>query len=102
MTTNNKKPDAPTAHPHSEELVTSVRVSDQPLRECVRDALDRYMDHIDQEDNPSIYQMLLSEVEQPMLECVLRRCNQNQTQAAKLLGINRGTLRKKLKEYELS
>jgi Fis family transcriptional regulator len=36
-----------------------------------------------------------------MLEAVMRYCRDNQTKASKVLGLNRGTLRKKLKEYGL-
>lgn len=45
--------------------------------------------------------MVLNEVEVPLLEAVLSYTGGNQTQAAEVLGINRGTLRKKLKEYNL-
>ena len=43
--------------------------------------------------------MVLSEVEAPLLECVMEYTDSNQTKASKLLGLNRGTLRKKLKQY---
>jgi Fis family transcriptional regulator len=45
--------------------------------------------------------MVLKEVEVPLLEIVMEQCNNNQTQASQILGINRGTLRNKLKEYKL-
>ena len=45
--------------------------------------------------------MVLDEVEQPLLEVVMRHCGGNQTRAAQILGINRGTLRKKLQQYHL-
>ena len=45
--------------------------------------------------------MVLKEVEQPLLEIVMKECNHNQSKASKVLGINRGTLRTKLKEYKL-
>ncbi|MCP4040605.1 MAG: Fis family transcriptional regulator, partial [Gammaproteobacteria bacterium] len=46
-----------------------------------------------------MYQLVISEVEAPLLETVLRYTESNQSRAAELLGINRGTLRKKLKQY---
>jgi Fis family transcriptional regulator, factor for inversion stimulation protein len=44
---------------------------------------------------------VLCEVELPLLNCVLRHTAQNQSQTAQILGLNRGTLRKKMKKYGL-
>jgi Fis family transcriptional regulator len=44
---------------------------------------------------------VLAEVEAPLLEAVMARVRHNQSKAAKLLGLNRGTLRSKLKQYHL-
>ena len=46
-----------------------------------------------------LYDMVLSEVEAPLLETVMRYTRDNQTKASIVLGLNRGTLRKKLKQY---
>jgi Fis family transcriptional regulator len=43
----------------------------------------------------------MGEVERPLLSAVLGYTNGNQCEAAEILGINRGTLRKKLKAYKL-
>ena len=48
-----------------------------------------------------LYQMVLAEVEAPLLEAVMRYTGDNQSQASEILGLNRGTLRKKLKHYGL-
>ena len=45
--------------------------------------------------------MVLAEVEAPLLETVMEFTRGNQTKASTLLGLNRGTLRKKLKKYGL-
>jgi Fis family transcriptional regulator len=45
--------------------------------------------------------MVIEEVEKPLLESVMNYCGGNQTKAAKCLGLNRGTLRKKLKHYDV-
>jgi Fis family transcriptional regulator len=45
--------------------------------------------------------MVLEQVEEPLLEAVMRYSAGNQSRAAEILGINRGTLRKKLKSYGL-
>ena len=48
-----------------------------------------------------LYQLVIGEVEKPLFKAVLRYTNGNQSEAAEILGINRGTLRKKLKQYGL-
>jgi Fis family transcriptional regulator len=71
------------------------------ISECVRRSLDRYFHDLDGEKPCAIYDMVLAQVERPMLEVVMREANGNQTVAAGLLGINRNTLRRKLQEHEL-
>ena len=46
-------------------------------------------------------QLVIGEVEKPLFRAVLTYTNGNQSEAAEILGINRGTLRKKLKDYKL-
>ena len=50
---------------------------------------------------PGLYQTVLKEVEIPLINMTLSLCNGNQIKAANLLGINRNTLRKKIKDYDL-
>ncbi len=71
------------------------------LAEYVRNALDDYFANLNGEDAGDIYAMVISEVERPLLACVLEHCGGNQTRAASLLGLNRATLRKKLRTHEL-
>ena len=73
----------------------------EPLRECVRIALDRYLEQLEGHGVAGIYQLVLAEVEPPMLQTVLRHCGGNQTRAARMLGLSRSTLRKKLVLYGL-
>lgn len=73
----------------------------EPLRECVRVAMGNYFDQLGGYPTSGLHRMVLCEVEVPLLEAVLAHTGGNQTQAAEVLGINRGTLRKKLKEYNL-
>lgn len=68
---------------------------------CVAGALEKYFRDLDGEMPCAIYDMVLRNVEKPMLEVVMRHADGNQTLAAEMLGINRNTLRKKLTEYDL-
>ena len=76
-------------------------VQAQTLRDSVSIALKNYFQHLDGQPVTDVYNLVLSEVEAPLLEEVLRHTRNNQTKAAVLLGLNRGTLRKKLKQYGL-
>ena len=61
--------------------------------------MNRYFAQLDQKNIPiDVYQLVLKEVEPPLLESVMKFCNGNQSKAAKVLGINRTTLRTKLKK----
>ena len=71
------------------------------LRESVRRALTNYFHEIDGEEVTNLYDLVLAEVEAPMLDVVMRKVRSNQSRAARMLGMNRGTLRKKLKQYNL-
>ncbi|NIR61657.1 MAG: DNA-binding transcriptional regulator Fis [Gammaproteobacteria bacterium] len=73
----------------------------QPLRECVRAALQRYFAQLGDHRPSGLYSMVIGEVEAPLLETVMHYARGNQTCAAEILGINRSTLRKKLKEHGL-
>ncbi len=72
-----------------------------PLRECVREALDAYLRKLDGHEPQDLFRMVMREVEAPMFEAVLNHTRGNYSHAAQLLGINRGTLRKKLRLYGL-
>jgi Fis family transcriptional regulator, factor for inversion stimulation protein len=76
-------------------------MSQNNLGDCVRATLERYFRDLDGEKPTGIYQMVLAQVERPMLEVVMHQANGNQTQAAELLGINRNTLRRKLQDHQL-
>ncbi|WP_369603014.1 DNA-binding transcriptional regulator Fis [Hahella sp. SMD15-11] len=71
------------------------------LRDSVDQALANYFAQLDGAPVTDVYQLVLSEVEAPLLEQVMKYTRNNQTRASELLGLNRGTLRKKLKQYGL-
>ena len=74
----------------------------KPLKDEVRKAMSRYFNQLDQKNTPiDVYQLFLNEVEPPLLRSVMQFSNNNQSKAAKILGINRTTLRTKLKKYKI-
>lgn len=81
--------------------IQGASVSTQSLRDYVENAVNNYFQHLDGQDVTNVYEMVLSEVETPLLEVVMKYTRHNQTKAAEVLGLNRGTLRKKLKQYGL-
>ncbi|HEX4984962.1 MAG TPA: helix-turn-helix domain-containing protein [Burkholderiales bacterium] len=74
-------------------------MNENEIARCVRRAMDGYFRDLDGERPCAIYDMVMNSVEKPLLEIVLNRVDGNQTQAAQLLGLNRNTLRKKMKDY---
>jgi len=88
--------------------------SQSPLNNAVREAAQKYFKHFGKEEQGkkeervgeldqlkplNVYDMVLGEVEKPLLEVVMKHTKGNQSNAAKALGLSRGTLRKKLKIY---
>ncbi|HFB66854.1 MAG TPA: DNA-binding transcriptional regulator Fis [Aeromonadales bacterium] len=72
------------------------------LRCCVESALKNYFTQLDGQPVTDLYNLVLAEIEAPLMESVLKHTRGNQTQASIMLGLNRGTLRKKLKTYGLN
>ena len=71
------------------------------LRGEVKRAIKRYYRNLDGENPIELYELTLSQIEPPLLEVFLKKCRGNQSQACKILGLNRGTLRKKMAKYGL-
>ena len=71
------------------------------LAGAVRRALERYFRDLDGENPTAIYDMVMHNVEKPMIETVLGKTAGNQTLAATMLGIDRNTLRKKMRQHRI-
>ena len=86
------------------ELVNSQQEAQTTsgIQERVQESIEKYFDNLDGQSTNDLYDMVINEVEQPLLRAVLKHTRGNQTRASEILGINRGTLRKKLGIYGLS
>ena len=69
------------------------------LRDAVRATVKEYFIKLEGATPLNLYELFLAEIESPLLEIVLQYCHDNQSVAAKLLNISRGTLRKKMMLY---
>lgn len=74
-------------------------MNENEISACVRKAIAEYFRHLDGEKPGTVYDMVIRCVEKPLLETVLEHAQGNQTRAAEILGLNRNTLRKKMKLY---
>ena len=73
-----------------------------PLRSLTEQALDSYFTSLNGHAPGHLYDLVMHEVEEPLFRAVLDYAEGNQSRAACILGINRGTLRKKLKVYGIA
>jgi len=73
----------------------------KPLRKHTEEALQQYFKTLNGDRPGELYDLVLGEVEEPLFKAVMDYTAGNQSQAAGILGINRGTLRKKLRTYSL-
>lgn len=71
------------------------------LSDAVKRSLERYFRDMDGEHPTAIYDMVLRNIEKPMIEMVLGRAEGNLTRAATMLGIDRNTLRKKMQQLRI-
>jgi Fis family transcriptional regulator, factor for inversion stimulation protein len=80
-------------HAHAQSAV--------PLRTQTAAALDAYFTNLNGDHPGHLYELVLREVEEPLFRAVLDYVDGNQSRAAEVLGMNRGTFRKKLRTYRL-
>ena len=72
-----------------------------PLNKHVQLCLEQYFSDLDGECPIGLYERVIAQVEKPLIEVVMKKNLGNQTRTAKMLGINRNTLRKKLEQYAI-
>lgn len=71
------------------------------LSDNVHISLSQFFQELDGHCPDNLYEMVLAQVEEPLLRLVMSYVAGNQSRAAECLGLNRGTLRKKLQTYNL-
>ncbi len=87
----------PTANRERLTVVQTTR--QEPLHQCVRNAVTAYLNNMADHSVEGLHRMVMDEVERPLIETVLESTDNNQSLAARILGISRSTLRKKLAAY---
>ena len=85
----------------SNEVSDASDASAQTLRQSVEQSMETYFKDLDGYQVTDLYDLVMQEVEAPLFASVMTYTRDNQSKAAALLGLNRGTLRKKLKQYNL-
>ena len=91
--------------PPIEDLPAAVRepsIDFGTLSDTVHHGLEGYFRDLDDAEPTNLYQLVIGEVERPLLESLMAYTRNNQSKAARMLGINRATLRKKLQRYGMA
>jgi len=78
-----------------------LKTNKKPLCKHTEDALATYFATLNGDRPGDLYDLVIGEVERPLFQAVMDYTQGNQSQAAGILGINRGTLRKKLRTYSI-
>ena len=78
-----------------------LKTNKKPLCKHTEDALDQYFTALNGDRPGDLYDLVIGEVERPLFKAVMDFTHGNQSEAAGILGINRGTLRKKLRNYSI-
>lgn len=76
-------------------------MAEKTISEAVQETVEEYFGHMDDQEISDLYELVLKEVEAPLLACTLEHTRRNQSKMAAMLGLSRGTLRKKLRKYRL-
>ncbi len=82
-----------TAHDTAEEI--------SQLSQAVKHSIRRYLYELEGTQPNNMYALVLKQIERPLFEAILEHTKGNQSRASEVLGLNRGTLRKKLQSYDL-
>ncbi|MBI2602522.1 MAG: DNA-binding protein [Deltaproteobacteria bacterium] len=78
-----------------------VKLDGHSLESIVELKISRFLDQLGTYYPDNLYNLIMRKMEKPLLHQILRRTGGNQVHASRILGINRNTLRKKIKLYSL-
>ncbi|CAL4324460.1 DNA-binding protein Fis [Buchnera aphidicola (Protaphis terricola)] len=79
------------------------KIINKPIGLLIKKSLENYLSVLDNTKNiNNLYSLVLSEFEKILLDVIMQYTRGNQTKAAFIMGINRSTLRKKLKKYSMN
>ena len=81
--------------------ITILETEQPSLSDSVKQSLDNYFAQLEGQQPSNVYQIVMELVELPLLLKVMEFTSNNQSRAARVLDLSRGTLRKKLKLYDL-
>ncbi len=83
--------------------MSAHRITDtKPLSHSVSECIDDYFRSLNGHAPSALYDTILDQIEPPLLRATLRWCDNNQSRAAEVLGLNRATLRKKLRQHKIT
>tara|TARA_B100000749_G_C18124494_1_gene341240 strand:+ start:277 stop:543 length:267 start_codon:yes stop_codon:yes gene_type:complete len=77
----------------------SETIQDSSLQEALTNQINQYLTDMKGQNIVDLYDMVIEQVEQPLFQATIEHCKYNQSKAAEVLGISRGTLRTKLKKH---
>lgn len=86
---------------HSSQNIDQNDEQKAGLSNIIHSSLNQFLNDLDGENHGNIYDLVIAQVEEPLLKLIMQNVDGNQSKAAERLGINRGTLRKKLKTYNI-
>ncbi|MGH7950148.1 MAG: sigma-54-dependent transcriptional regulator [Candidatus Binataceae bacterium] len=71
------------------------------LTDLIANRIAEWLDTSSGEEPRDLYEKMVAEIERPLIELALRRASGNQVRAARMLGLNRNTLRKKIVDHKI-
>lgn len=81
-------------------VMQDLQQQNEALSQQVVAAVKGYLTSMNSKDaNLNLYQLIVEEIEAPLFRTVMEMTRYNQSKAARVLGVSRGTLRTKLKRY---
>ena len=81
---------------------TVLATTTNGLGDSVRRTMDKYFKDMDGHEPANLHDLIMSQVEKPLIESVIDNTRGNVSRAAQLLGLNRGTLRNRMQKYDLN